>query len=86
MNFAKLGSSSNNSKNSTQGSLVSSVNRIKDWFLPRTGEGRKAIVTLLKDIGVFVVATSLLCIFKDDIKKLFEEDNPMADGFDGLGL
>ena len=85
MNFKRLGSSAA-STTSTDSKLVRTFRSVRNWFFPRTAEGRKIKITLYKDIGIFIVATTLICIFKDEIKKAFEEDPALSQGFEGLGI
>ena len=85
MNFKRLGSSTA-STTSTDSKLVRTFRSVRNWFIPRTAEGRKMKLTLYKDIGIFIIATTLICIFKDEIKKVFEEDPALSQGFEGLGI
>lgn len=87
MNFKRIGfSGSDKSATSADSKLVRTFRSIKNWFMPRTVEGRKMQILLCKDLGIFIVTTSLMCIFRDELKKVFEEDLSAAAEFNELGI
>lgn len=86
MNFKTL-NSAERSTTSNDSKLVRTFRSVKNWFYPKTAEGRRMKITLFKDLGVFIAATAALIIFKDEIKRAFEEDPALQqEGFQSLGL
>jgi hypothetical protein len=88
MNFKRLASSTTErSTTSTESKLVRTFRSVKNWFVPRTAEGRKIKYSLYKDLGLFIVFTTLIVMYRNDIQRALEEDPVMSEeGFSGLGL
>ena len=87
MNFKRLGSTAEKSTTSTDSKLVRTFRSVKNWFYPKTAEGKRLKITLFKDLGIFIAATAAIVIFRDEIKRALEEDPAAAQGgFQSLGL